>query len=701
MMVADVFLSYARSVSAGQAQAVQQALADRGISAFLDKSDIEFGARFPEAIVDALLGARVVVLFVCDAYFARRYCVWESRCALRPFEVVDARRDASPADREWALSGIVLALPEGGAPLALDRLPPGLQVTHAAPAAPPEQLVDAVDARLTRTPRTLANRLTSLTETGGAAAVRAQLLAEILIPPAQSLRGHVRAPAVFPASLGESFVGREEDLWRLDRDLHPPSADDTHQVLPADRTVVRWGVGGIGKTQLAREYLWRFGPRRFPGGLFWIDAGESRELRRHRLYDILVALNAARGAQTLAPESYFRYPDDEALRRDLVSAFDALPPDRPALVVVDSVPEPSAGARPEPLSHWCPMLGLVTVLATSRLDLRGTVAGAIGRPLDVLTPSQAISLMTEGFAGRGQLSEAEWQRIVAWVGCLPLALTLLRSMLANTAKSAVELLADADSRRPVTPALDTAMQALSGSVSAGVLRGITEAFAISFDLLPARVQRGAVLLAMLAPAPVLTVLIEVLGEPLSQDVRVALVSRSFVAPAPPGQPELFGTMHQVLADFIRTRAASPAGELAILVGAMEEVSQRLCREDQRLYDDIERAASEIAGRAVQYDHGSERVSMEELVASVEGSVRSAMQLAATASLEASQLGRQLKALGSSSSAEELSQRLQDAQGFLQLSVQILISALGKMYEQISSALKHAADSMMVPVNRMR
>ena len=69
-------------------------------------------------------------------------------------------------------------------------------------------------------------------------------------------------------SLGSRFAGRVEPLWELHDLLHQ---NDTAVV---EGVGVVTGVGGLGKTQLATEYVHRFG-NYYPGGVFWTDADQG------------------------------------------------------------------------------------------------------------------------------------------------------------------------------------------------------------------------------------------------------------------------------------------------------------------------------------------------------------------------------------------------------------------------------------------
>ena len=70
-----------------------------------------------------------------------------------------------------------------------------------------------------------------------------------------------------PFSRNDKFVGRQEDLEDLHAALQGSKAVG---VQPAALT----GMGGIGKTQLAVEYAYRFQDD-YPGGVYWINAAQD------------------------------------------------------------------------------------------------------------------------------------------------------------------------------------------------------------------------------------------------------------------------------------------------------------------------------------------------------------------------------------------------------------------------------------------
>jgi hypothetical protein len=76
-----------------------------------------------------------------------------------------------------------------------------------------------------------------------------------------------------PFKRNPGFVGRSDELTRLRKSLQ--GAGDIVQavgIIPTGLT----GMGGIGKTQLAVEYVYRYRDY-YPGGIFWLNAAQSNQ----------------------------------------------------------------------------------------------------------------------------------------------------------------------------------------------------------------------------------------------------------------------------------------------------------------------------------------------------------------------------------------------------------------------------------------
>ncbi len=552
----SAFISYSRRTSKHYAAALHRALGGEGGIAFLDDSDIDEGEAIPPALVDALLSAKVVVAFVDTVYFERWYCLRELDTALRPFRWM-VEHNRSKAQRMNGLACIILALPVAEPPSpVLERLPPALRTTAWHRADETAALATQVRSYVHEIRLTLAERLARV---GELPAVRATVIEASSIPPPRAL-GTVPTyhRAALPDSIGERFAGRADDLWRI------------HTVLSTMRggsevssaTAVVKGGGGYGKTRLAVEYLRRFGPQSYLGGLFWLSAGSMRLLEEQH-HGIL---------RVLRPETPDLRTFKDAGRdasREVAETLRALPPDRRVLFVIDNVPEPQQGQSLQPLSRWCPAIGQVAVLATSRLDLSLGQPAVVPIRLDVLSDESAVFVLTAGL-DRGVLSERDWSTIAAWVGHLPLALELLNAAISARGLSPRELRAHATTSRP-TQVLDQQMEALRGQVSDDSLRGITQALDISYSRL-GNARRPARLLACLGPEPIPVAVLQALGsELMPADARAALGARSFVTPVEPGEIDTYGRMHPVLADFLRSKSEDPELDATLVAEALGEL----------------------------------------------------------------------------------------------------------------------------------
>ncbi len=539
-----VFLSYARRSNLEHARALEAALAAARISAFRDETELADGDPFPEALIDALLGSLIVVVFADPAYFGREYCRWELEAALAA--------GLRNADGLASFDHLVVALPSRPTVShELERLPPAVRIRQWPRAHETGRLVDLIRDRLTVPGQSLAGGLGQT----GATELRARLLEGSKVPlPSLSVRTP-RYPSVLPVSLRNAFVGRSEVLWRIDYLLR--SKYGTPETVRS--TVAIEGFGGVGKTRLAVEYAHRYG-HHYSGGVFWIDADTTSDRREEQLHGIL---------RTLRPAT----PDLVELRLNSVDvaarlgdALAEIPSSDAVLYVVDNLPEPEQGIEPGPLSYWCPARGYVALLLTSRL--RASLAEGVDPiSLPELEPAAAVAVLTANLH-RDTLSDGDWARIADWVGRLPLALGLLNAALRLSSLSGNRLLDLVDTGAATTEQLDHQMAAVRFQMPDQHLRGITEAFSISYLLLSPAAQRLARLIACLSPDPLPDALLDAIGDGAPSEARAAIIARSFVTHTPGTVIPTFGRMHRVLADFLRAQQSNPEAEIEALVGPL-------------------------------------------------------------------------------------------------------------------------------------
>jgi TIR domain/Tetratricopeptide repeat len=527
-MAFPVFISYARSTSRKYAKALYHALEGTNAAAFLDDPLIEFGDEFPQVLVDALFGSRVVVIFADDAYFESWYCKWELRAILEPF--VAQALDSSEEATQGALTHIVWARPPVGR-TPEQHLPPLLEVRHWPSAEETAELKKLVEQRLEASTLSLAERLRAVARLDS---MREVLHRRVLLKKEQP---HAHAPCFprnLPISRGDAFIGREKELWLIDFLLSDSGG----------APVALEGGPGMGKSQLALEYFHGVRPARFPGGRFWVGADVSSDALILQWYGIL---------RELRPDA----PDLEVLQRGdvranleslLGRAFSEAAESGPILFVVDNLPEPSPGEPVLPLSTWCPVPGLVALLVTSRYRYSVSNVSVHPLPVGALGPKAAVELLTFRLelAGirRTELDDEQWRHISMRVGYLPLALDLLRGAMAARRLSLAELLERIEAASPPAGGASSAL----GAVAPDVFK----AFEISYNCLPDEAKRMARVLARLAPEPIPERLWKAFGpEMASGEVRSALVMHSFISPGGgDGSVRMLGGMHRLLAEFL-------------------------------------------------------------------------------------------------------------------------------------------------------
>jgi hypothetical protein len=204
-------------------------------------------------------------------------------------------------------------------------------------------------------------------------------LEESKLPRPQSLHGTICSlpPGVAGQSIGDRFVGRADLLRAVHLVLSEGSGG------AAQLTSRLTGGGGFGKTRLAIEYLHRFGARHYPGGIFWVNAASSTI--DGEFWRVLSAIDAN------VPDLAAMRRQGRDVRRELERALRQI--GRPTLYVIDNIPEAVPGADPPSINDFCPAIGAVTILATSRQDTREQNVRRIS--VDILGRDAAILLVTD------------------------------------------------------------------------------------------------------------------------------------------------------------------------------------------------------------------------------------------------------------------------------------------------------------------
>jgi len=303
----------------------------------------------------------------------------------------------------------------------------------------------------------------------------------------------------------------------------------------------------------------------YPGGLFWL-AAEQDDLGIHRqLFGMLKVIHP----DLESFELFLALGRD--IRNELREALEDIARTQPVLFVIDNVPHYGSGVTAERLSHYCPAIGVVTVLVTSRNHIGDAYVRHI--PIDALARSASVTLLTNGVGVRSTLSEDEWADIAAWVGDLPLVLELLNKSLSFKSITPLELLSKSRTVE-VTAEVDRQMRSLVSHVPAGSLRGVTEALAISYDTLSSETRRAAGLLAFCAAERVPMDLFNSIVETAdASEVRAALIGRSVLTSSGKAEHDIecLGTMHRVMADYVRSRVSSSRHNLVHVCNAIASV----------------------------------------------------------------------------------------------------------------------------------
>ena len=242
--------------------------------------------------------------------------------------------------------------------------------------------------------------------------------------------------SLMPFSHNPNFVGREEELKSLCRKF------ETGDSVALGQTAAATGLGGIGKTQLAVEFVYRYG-RRFHGGVFWLDMSDPDGIPEQ--------ISRCGGAAGMALPGFDSLP----LSDQVAAVMKEWHSQRRGLVVFDNVEQLDV------VGQWRPKYGQTRVLITSRIDSHDPQWGGQGIEtisVDTLPRDRSMELLLKG--RQDVLDDTDEMRaandICDLLGDLPLAVHLAGSYLSylRHAVSVREYLNELSSRPVLTnPAL--------------------------------------------------------------------------------------------------------------------------------------------------------------------------------------------------------------------------------------------------------
>lgn len=219
------------------------------------------------------------------------------------------------------------------------------------------------------------------------------------------------AGSLLPFAPYPHFVGRADELLVLANLLRIQASPIARQPLSSPPTsVILTGPGGVGKTQLAIEFAYRFG-RFFLGGVFWLSLANAE---------------AAPGGVALCGTVMNLHPHFERLTLDdqVRLVTQAWAEDTVRLLIFDSCEDESL------LYRWLPQRGGCRVLVTSRRHLWPQRAGLALLPLGLLSRAQSVELLRK-HCPLGQSRDEELIAIAAELDDLPLALHVAGSYLSS------------------------------------------------------------------------------------------------------------------------------------------------------------------------------------------------------------------------------------------------------------------------------
>jgi tetratricopeptide (TPR) repeat protein len=296
-----------------------------------------------------------------------------------------------------------------------------------------------------------------------------------------------------PLARNPLFVGRETDLKQLAATLKGGKTMAIGQIAAAT------GLGGIGKTNLATEFVHRYG-QFFAGGVFWLSFADAAAITGE-IAACGVGLNLPRFEILKLDEQIAR------VRQEWQQPI-------PRLLIFDNCEDEAL------LEEWWPTSGGCRVLLTSRRARWSSTLNVTTLALGVLSRKESIALLHKHCL-KLPAGDVDLAAIAAELGDLPLALHLAGSFLEfyhddpDIVSPATFLAELRDARLLDHPALQGEDVTLSPTHHA---LHVGRTFTLSYERLRSDDAVDALAVALLARAACFAP-----GEPIPRDLLLATV----------------------------------------------------------------------------------------------------------------------------------------------------------------------------------
>ena len=379
------------------------------------------------------------------------------------------------------------------------------------------------------------------------------------------------APARLPAqhrmpypSLGTRFTGRVKPLI----DLHELLRDG---IAVVEGVGVVVGTGGLGKTQLAIEYVHRYGAQ-YKGGVFWVDADQSYNSAIGQLanavgIDVDATLPAEKHAELLWHE-IAKNPES-------------------TLIVYDNFPED------EQFQRWRPTnTAQIKTLVTTRC--KGLSASRV--TLKFMHEEESLAMLN---SRERKFSAEEVDPLLALLGGLPLALELSSNYLNLRSDISIDELVEEMLRIGDVAALDAFSKKYRDELPSGHEKSITATFQISWDQASVNGRNILALMACWGAAPTPRRILHralddeptsLLDDPVEEAIA-ELVQLSLVELDDDNDPY----MHRLLRDFVREMAYTEIVKSKALSTIKEEFARSVDDDDISAWEELEKVIPHAHG----------------------------------------------------------------------------------------------------------